>query len=118
MSETTQTILDLTHRPSREERLAELLADDGDLRVRVGMDFKDDFHEKFLRGNREHGGILTHKNCLPEAWNEVLDLAAYIKAIEDQHMAVRDVCRGMQYGSIDYAEGIELIQVILHLEPK
>lgn len=51
---------------------------------RYATDFHDRFIDKYQAGRKEHGTVLTSRDCLAEAEGEVLDLWAYVQAMKDQ----------------------------------
>jgi hypothetical protein len=46
-------------------------------------DFIDKGTEKYIRGQKEHGGSLHQRNCVAELRNELLDMHHYLTAVEN-----------------------------------
>lgn len=51
-------------------------------------DFSANFSEKWQRGTKEHGQIIENIEALDEAYNEVLDLVAYISLEKERQERV------------------------------
>jgi hypothetical protein len=71
--------------------------------------------EKNLKGIREHGGGLEHKNTLPEMMAEIMDLVNYAVEHEEQVKALVDAAVYVQvswdWGSDrDTAQGVEKLR--------
>lgn len=64
-------------------------------------------HNKYLRGQAEHGGNLWDRPALPEVVNEITDLSTYVVTLEYQLRAMRDVVQvAQEYLDVDNLVGV------------
>ena len=51
--------------------------------------FTDNFNTKFFAGDKEHGGKVWRKPCLPHLREELIDAITYLAVVEDQMNRVK-----------------------------
>lgn len=68
---------------------------------------------KFYRGSVEHGGVLTHKDCLGNAIEEIWDLAVYLRGVKSQHDAIRSVIADCKSEKLTAEQALNIIEHIL-----
>ncbi|MHA1952162.1 MAG: hypothetical protein ACW987_20150 [Candidatus Thorarchaeota archaeon] len=55
----------------------------------IALWFTDNLHSKFWSGDKEHGGKLWRKPCLPHLREELIDAITYLAVVEDQMQKTR-----------------------------
>lgn len=73
--------------------------------------FARDYRQKYVRGQAEHGGLLSEKpGMVTQARAEVLDLVSYLDVAQGQ---IASVSQGLRDGSISPVQAAELLDRIL-----
>jgi len=79
----------------------------------IKTDLGKEIEEKYMAGQKEHGGKLWRKQVLPFAWEEVLDLPVYLHVLKQQHEEMKNICLKGMGGDIYEDDALMMIYNIL-----